>query len=215
MVFIDLEKDNENSIYKKLSEITKLQPEWANLIYDVGTLMTYPSDKIKAKVLWLLGEMGLKYPIQVAPFIASIVQSLGSDHEKIRERAVGALGRIGRADSELIKPHLEKIINMAQDPIPDVRMNFIWASENIATNNPELFKNIMDTFRVLLDDKHIRVRMEAPEIFRVIGKRKPEYVVPYLPKLKEMSENDEDRVVRIHSTGAIKATKSKLKTLER
>jgi len=94
-------------------------------------------------------------------------------------------------------------------------MNFIWASENIATNSPELFKNIMDTFRVLLDDKHIRVRMEAPEIFRVIGKRKPDYVVPYLSKLKEMSENDEDRVVRIHSAGAIKAIKSKLKTFER
>jgi len=215
MVLIDLEKDNENSIYKKLSEITKLQSEWTNLIYDVGTLMTFPSDKIKAKALWLLGEMGLKYPTQVEPFIASIVQSLESDHEKIRERAVGALGRIGRADSEMIKSHLEKILSMAQDPIPDVRMNFIWASENIATNSPELFKNIMDTFRVLLDDKHIRVRMEAPEIFRVIGKRKPEYVVPYLPKIKKMSENDEDRVVRIHSAGAIKATKSKLKTLER
>ena len=215
MVRIDLEKDNENSIYKKLSEITKLQSEWTNLIYDVGTLMTFPSDKIKAKALWLLGEMGLKHPTQVEPFIASIVQSLESDHEKIRKRAVGALGRIGRADSEMIKPYLEKIINMAHDPIPDVRMNFIWASENIATNSPELFKNIMDTFRVLLDDKHIRVRMEAPEIFRVIGKRKPEYVVPYLPKLKEMSKNDEDRVVRIHSAGAIKATKPKLKTLER
>ncbi len=51
--------------------------------------------------------------------------------------------------------------------------------------------------------------MEAPEIFRVLGKRRPEFVRPYVEQLKEISEADENRVIRIHCLGAIKATASK------
>lgn len=50
--------------------------------------------------------------------------------------------------------------------------------------------------------------MEAPEIFRVLGKRKPDFVRPYLEKLTYLSENDNNRVVRIHSVGAIKAAQA-------
>ena len=50
-----------------------------------------------------------------------------------------------------------------------------------------------------------RVRMEAPEIFRVLGKRRPEFVRPYLVRLQRMAEKDSNRVVRIHCLGAIKA----------
>ena len=52
---------------------------------------------------------------------------------------------------------------------------------------------------------------EAPEMFRVIGKRKPEYVKPYLEKLEWIAENDENPIVRIHSAGAIRITKKALK----
>jgi len=52
------------------------------------------------------------------------------------------------------------------------------------------------------DDK---VRMEAPEIFRVLGKRRPELVRPYVDELQRISETDENRVVRVHCLGAIKA----------
>lgn len=48
--------------------------------------------------------------------------------------------------------------------------------------------------------------MEAPEIFRVLGKRKPELVRPYIELLQKISETDENQVVRIHCLGAIKAT---------
>ena len=51
-----------------------------------------------------------------------------------------------------------------------------------------------------------KVRMEAPEIFRVLGKRRPEFIRPYLERLRQISESDENRVVRIHCLGAIKAT---------
>ena len=65
----------------------------------------------------------------------------------------------------------------------------------------ELYKNL----GILTNDK---VRMEAPEIFRVLGKRRPEFVRPYLEPLRQIAENDRNRVVRIHCLGAIKAATS-------
>ena len=61
----------------------------------------------------------------------------------------------------------------------------------------------------LLHDEYDKVRMEAPEIFRVLGKRRPEFVRPYVERLRQISETDENRVVRIHCLGAIKATEAK------
>ena len=66
----------------------------------------------------------------------------------------------------------------------------------------------MPVFAELLHDADDKVRMEAPEIFRVLGKRRPEFVRPYLEQLKQISENDDNRVVRIHCLGAIRATES-------
>ena len=65
----------------------------------------------------------------------------------------------------------------------------------------------MKIFAKLLDDEEIRVRREAPEIFRVIGKRRLGLVKQYVEKLKIMSETDSDNIVRIHAAGAIKVTK--------
>ena len=39
-------------------------------------------------------------------------------------------------------------------------------------------------FAELLNDENERVRIEAPEMFRVLGKRTPELVRPYLEKLE-------------------------------
>ena len=47
-------------------------------------------------------------------------------------------------------------------------------------------------------------------MFRVLGKRKPEYVKKYIEKLTYISEHDTERVVRIHSKGAIKAILSNI-----
>jgi hypothetical protein len=63
----------------------------------------------------------------------------------------------------------------------------------------------MPVFEKLLHDADDKVRMEAPEIFRVLGKRRPEFVRPYLEQLRQISETDSNRVVRIHCLGAIKA----------
>ena len=86
-----------------------------------------------------------------------------------------------------------------------VRLSFIWASENIATNTPDIYENYMPVFEQLLYDADDKVRMEAPEIFRVLGKRRPEFVRPYVEQLKQISETDDNRVVRIHCLGAMKA----------
>jgi len=41
----------------------------------------------------------------------------------------------------------------------------------------------MMIFEKLLYDPDDKVRMEAPEIFRVLGKRKPEFVRPFAEEL--------------------------------
>ena len=73
---------------------------------------------------------------------------------------------------------------------------------------PDVYKDHMPVFETLLHDANDKVRMEAPEIFRVLGKRRPEFVRPYLELLRQMSETDDSRVVRIHCLGAIRATEA-------
>ena len=98
------------------------------------------------------------------------------------------------------------MFRFASDENASVRLSLIWASENIATNTPDIYENEMPVFAKLLCDADDKVRMEAPEIFRVLGKRRPEFVRPYTEELQRVSETDNNRVVRIHCQGAIKAT---------
>ena len=69
----------------------------------------------------------------------------------------------------------------------------------------------MQVFDSLLTDTNDRVRMEAPEIFRVLGSRRPEFVMPYLNKLESIAGSDENPVVRIHCLGAVKAAMMSVK----
>ena len=159
----------EAELYKTLGALTKNKDEWESSISDVAALLKSDSVKIQAKALWLLGEMGLQHPDKISACVPTVAGFLNSGDPLLRERALNALGRIGRADFSLIKDYW-------RDP----------------------------------DEK---VRMEAPEVFRVLGKRKPQFVEPYIGLLKKISESDSNRVVRIHASGAIKATEaSKSKT---
>ena len=76
-------------------------------------------------------------------------------------------------------------------------------------NTPEVYAQSMPVFEKLLSDADDRVRMEAPEIFRVLAGRRPDYVLPYTEKLRGIAETDRNRVVRIHCLGAIKAADQK------
>lgn len=198
-------------ILKKLREITKDKNHWSETIDYVGEKLDEEySVEVRAKALWLLGEMGLNYPVQVKQYVEDIADYMDDNHMKLRERSLNALGRIGRADKDMILPYFDELMTMGNDESDDVRLAFIWACENIATNAPELFCESLNIFYELLLDSGERVRMEAPEMFRVMGKRKPEHVKPYLEKLEWISENDEHRVVRIHSAGAVRVTKKAL-----
>jgi hypothetical protein len=122
---------------------------------------------------------------------------------------VNALGRIGRGSYDIIEPYWADLFRLATDDAPRVRLSFIWASENIAANTPDVYENDMAVFEKLLYDADDKVRMEAPEVFRVLGKRRPAFVRPYLELLRQISETDSNRVVRIHCLGAIKAANPK------
>ena len=196
----------EAELYKELGSLTKDKGRWKESISYVSSLLTHDSVKIQAKALWLLGEMGLMYPQSVQDAVPAIAAFLNSPEPLLRERVLNALGRIGRGDYGIIEPYWAGLFRFACDEESKVRLALIWASENIATNTPDVYANHMPVFEKLLYDEDDKVRMEAPEIFRVLGKRRPEFVRPYLERLRQISESDENRVVRIHCLGAIKAT---------
>lgn len=198
----------EAELYKELGTLTKSKEKWKESIPYVSSLLTHDSVKIQAKALWLLGEMGLSYPQSVQDAVPAIASFLDSPEPLLRERAVNALGRIGRGSYPTIEPHWGGLFRFASDEASKVRLAFIWASENIATNAPDIYEGHMPIFEKLLHDADDKVRMEAPEIFRVLGKRRPEFVKPYVEQLREISETDENRVVRIHCLGAVKTVNS-------
>ena len=195
----------ESELYRELGQLTKDKGRWEESVPYVSSLLAHDSVKIRAKALWLLGEMGLAHPESVHGTIPAIAAFVSSPEPLLRERAANALGRIGRADFHAVEPYWESLFRLATDENAKVRLAFVWASENIATNTPDVYGGHMQVFERLLHDEDERVRMEAPEMFRVLGKRRPELVRPYAGALRRMAESDANRVVRIHCQGAIKA----------
>ena len=194
-----------SELYKALGALTKNKAEWEASIPYVSSLLSSDSVKIRAKALWLLGEMGLRYPDAVRDSVPAVASFLDAGEPLLRERALNALGRIGRGDFGTIEPYWEILFRFAADEAANVRLSFIWASENIAVNTPDPYRDHMPVFAELLHDENDRVRMEAPEMFRVLGKRRPDLVQPYIEQLRHIAATDADRVVRIHCAGAIRA----------
>lgn len=198
-------------ILNELRELTKDKENWKANIDDVALKLNYDySADVKAKALWLLGEMGLKYPEEIECHVKDIASYLEDNDPKLRERAANAIGRIGRVDNDLVIVYMDKLMKLKDDESFNVRHAFIWACENIATSNPDLFCDKLDIFYEMISDSEDKVRIEAPEMFRVIGKTRPNCVKHYLKKLEYFAENDENRIVRIHSAGAIRITKKAL-----
>ena len=200
---------NKTELYKELGILTKDKERWEESIPYVASLLSHEAVKIQAKALWLIGEMGLVYPQSVKAAVPVIASFMDSKVSLLRERAVNALGRIGRGDYHVIEHYWSSLFRFANDEDAKVRLNFIWASENIATNTPDIYEGYMPVYEGLLHDTDDKVRMETPELFRVLGKRRSKFVQPYLETLQHISETDENRVVRIHCLWAIKAATSK------
>ena len=110
-----------DEIYNRLTALTQDKNHWNEAILFVGERLTDSSDRIKEKSIWLIGEMGLKYPKKAEPYISILANYLKNENPKIRERAAGALGRIGRADDKLVEPYLNGLFALARDPVPTVR----------------------------------------------------------------------------------------------
>ncbi|WP_304094100.1 HEAT repeat domain-containing protein [Methanobrevibacter ruminantium] len=175
--------------------ITKDKESWkANVDFVALKLNEDYSVAVKAKALWLLGEMGLKYPEEIEPHINNIAG-------------------IGIADKDLIIDYIDTLMKLKYDKTENVRHAFIRACENIAANAPELFCEKLGIFYEMITDSHEKLRIEAPEMFRVVGKRNPNCVKPYLEKLEYIAENDENQTVHIHSAGAIRITKKALEEI--
>lgn len=113
---------NPEELYHKLNHIRNSKELWESSIDDVGSLLENPSQKIKAKALWMLGEMGLLYPEKVSRYVPQIAELMNSREDLIKERTVNALGRIGRADYNLIKPYWEKMLTFADADSPRIRL---------------------------------------------------------------------------------------------
>jgi HEAT repeat protein len=195
----------DSTLYKELGVLTKSKELWEKNIPYVASLLASESTKIKSKALWLLGEMGLAFPFSIMDYVPAIAAFCDSTEPLLRERAVNALGRIGRGRFKSIEPYWADLFRFAQDEEASVRLAFVWASENIATIAPVPYKNQLPLYAALLYDGNDKVRMEAPEMFRVLGKRRPDFVKPYLEQLRNIAETDTNRVVRIHCLCAIRA----------
>ena len=135
----------DKELHRELSALTRDRTVWRERIPSVAALLEGQSVKITAKALWLLGEMGLKCPGEVEPCVGAIATFLDSRDDLLRERALNALGRIGRARFEAVEPYWERMFALADDGNPRVRLAFIWASENIATNTPDIYEQHRST----------------------------------------------------------------------
>lgn len=211
LLWNNIESSDVKIICKTISQISSIGFKNAGSVIEfipkLKKMLSSSENVIVEKSLWAIGQIGHNEPNLVSDSIHGIYELLDHEDKKIRGNALWAIGRIGRTNIKIVLSNIERIFSCAEDPAPEVRMNFIWACENLAINKPELFKDYVEIFIILLSDENIKyVRREAPEIFRVIARRKPELIQSAIPKLEELLE-DEDKVVRIHAAGALKYLK--------
>lgn len=188
----------------KLREIEKDKTVWkANFTFVCSCL---DDAETQPKAIWMIGEICFAFPELLTDSLFEQLKSFSkSTRILLCERAICAIGRIGRSNGQMVKTYIDDLLLNLQSPESTIRMNTIWASENIATAHPDFFEGRINAFIPCLYDKNERVRMEAPEIFRVIGKRQPMLAIPFAEMLEKIAQSDENRVVRLHAQGALKA----------
>ena len=75
----------ESALYRSLGALTRDRERWRESIPYVASLLAHGSVKIRAKALWLLGEMGLEYPQSVQDAVPAIASFLDSPEALLRE----------------------------------------------------------------------------------------------------------------------------------
>jgi len=115
----------EDELYKELGALTKARDKWEESIPYVSSLLNHDSERIQAKALWLLGEMGFANPQAVQNAVPAIASFMNSPAPLLRERAVNAVGRIGRGDYHLIEPYWREMFRFASDENASVSLSLI------------------------------------------------------------------------------------------
>ena len=106
----------DTELYKRLAELTRSKELWVESIPYVASLLENRSPRITAKALWLLGEMGLRYPEEIVGTVGRIASFMDAQDDLLRERALNVLGRIGRARFDAVGPWREKMFGTLPKP---------------------------------------------------------------------------------------------------
>ena len=194
---------------KRIASMSSRQPESAGrldvILPSLVKHLDHQDPTVCSACCWAVGHVGRCRLEWAATVIPRLVQLTQHANAKVREMAVWAMGSIGRAEPPIVAPHLRTILERTKDSEGRVRLSAIWACENIATQRPEWFADHLELFIDMLDDPDTKhVRGEVPELFRVIGKRRPDLVESAIPELRRKLD-DGDRVTRIHAAGALRA----------
>ncbi|MCI8676222.1 MAG: HEAT repeat domain-containing protein [Atopobiaceae bacterium] len=112
----------ETELYRELGQLSKDKSRWGEKTPYVSSLLSHDSVKIRAKALWLLGEMGFAHPESVHDTIPAIAAFISNPEPLLRERAANALGRIGRADFSAIESYFEDLFRFADDENAKLRL---------------------------------------------------------------------------------------------
>ena len=73
----------ESELYKELGALTKAKDQWEEKIPYVTSLLAHESEKIQAKALWLLAEMGFAYPQSVRDAVSAIASFCNSPQTEL------------------------------------------------------------------------------------------------------------------------------------
>jgi HEAT repeat protein len=161
--------------------------------------------ELRMRVCWALGQIGYKMPQDILPAIAPLTKCLTDEDAAVRANAVWALGRIGRVNPRAVLPILPAMMCRAGDPEVQVRSNFLSACENIAADQAEWLLPYLPVLIRLLDDEDTRtIRRQAPEVLRIIAKKRPEALGEAGLKLESMLD-DPDEIVRLNAGRALSA----------
>ena len=177
-----------NKIIERLQGITyTAQTNHATLTGDDIAFVTQSvksnNEKVIAQAYTTIGHIGNNRPAKVMHLIDG---ALKDSNWEIREQAVLAIGRTGRADINAVKNRLDKIIQLHCDSVPKVRAAMLDACQSSANAKASVFKPYIGLFERMLDDPDKEgVREHAPDIFRIIGKYEPEMVERSLVLLKD------------------------------
>ncbi|AIW89119.1 catenin [Treponema sp. OMZ 838] len=169
------------------------------------------NEKEVAQAYETLGRIGNHLPEKITHLIDGAFAALKDRNWEIREQAVLAIGRTGRADINTVKSRLDKIIQLHCDPIPKVRAAMLDACQSIAHAKAAVFKPYIGLFERMLDDPDQKnVREHSPDILRVIGKYEPEMVERSLVLLKEKLR-DPSPATQAHAVEAIRTIETFLR----